>query len=94
MDGRKNNGGVRTGAGRPAKADEQKLIEKLTPLAPLAFKALQTALEENEGWAVKMFFEYSFGKPRQQMDITTGGQEVNINPITWVVTQNINESEQ
>ena len=29
MDNRKNNGGAREGAGRPKKADELKLIEKL-----------------------------------------------------------------
>ena len=29
MDKRKNNGGNREGAGRPKKADELKLIEKL-----------------------------------------------------------------
>ena len=32
MDKRKNNGGVREGAGRPKKADELKLIEKLDNL--------------------------------------------------------------
>ena len=32
MDKRKNNGGKRDGAGRPKKADELKLIEKLDNL--------------------------------------------------------------
>ena len=32
MDKRKNNGGARNGAGRPKKADEAKLIEKLDNL--------------------------------------------------------------
>ena len=32
MDKRKNNGGAREGAGRPKKADELKLIEKLDNL--------------------------------------------------------------
>ena len=32
MDGRQKNGGIREGAGRPKKADEEKLIEKLDAL--------------------------------------------------------------
>jgi hypothetical protein len=37
-------GGARENAGRKSKAEEQSLIEKLTPLEPLAFAALQSAL--------------------------------------------------
>ena len=32
MDGRKSNGGVRKGAGRPKKVEEEKLIEKLNKI--------------------------------------------------------------
>jgi hypothetical protein len=78
MDGRKNNKGIKgNNGGRPSKAEEQKLIEKLTPLAPKAHAALEVALEENESWAVKMFFEYFYGKPKQQTDITTNGESLN-----------------
>ena len=38
----KERGGAREGAGRKSKAEEQSLIEKLTPLEPIAFEALQT----------------------------------------------------
>ena len=34
------HGGKRDGAGRKTKADELQLIEKLTPLEPLAYAAL------------------------------------------------------
>ena len=67
MDRRRFNGGSRPGAGRKPKADEQALIEKLRPLEPLAFSALQKALENGERWAVKMFFEYLYGRPTQMV---------------------------
>ena len=68
-DGRKNNRG-HPGSGRKPKADEQSLIEKLSPLAPLAFKALKNALEQETPWAVKMFMDYTYGKPKETRDIT------------------------
>ena len=74
-DGRKNNKGKKGNrGGRPSKAEEQKLIEKLTPLEPKAHQALKNAIAAEEQWAVKLFFEYMYGKPRQQHDVTTGGQ--------------------
>lgn len=75
MDGRKNNGGHSKG-GRKPKAEELKLIEKLSPLEPIAHEQLRKALSEGKDWAVKMFFEYMYGKPKQQTDITTGGEKL------------------
>ena len=76
----KNNGGAREGAGRKPKAEEQKLIEKLTPLAPKAYKALETSLKDGQGWAVKLFFEYMYGKPKQQIEQTTINLEKEVSP--------------
>ena len=66
-DKRKNNGGHSTKgfAGRKPKAEEQAIIEKLSPLEPLAFKALENSLEEEESWAVKLYFDYVYGKPKE-----------------------------
>jgi len=61
-------GGARDGAGRKSKAEEQSLIEKLTPLEPLAFEALTNALNDGKDWAVKLFFQYNFGMPKQTID--------------------------
>jgi len=61
-------GGVREGAGRKSKAEEQSLIEKLTPLEPIAFEALTNALNDGKDWAVKLFFQYNFGMPKQTID--------------------------
>jgi hypothetical protein len=67
-DRRKYNGGHKT-AGRKPKAEEQALIEKLTPLEPKAFKALSNALDNEQNWAVKLYFEYVYGKPRETKDL-------------------------
>ena len=69
MDGRKNNKGTKgNNGGRPSKVEEQKLIERLSPLQDSAYKALQNALKKEQGWAIKLFFEYMYGKPKQTID--------------------------
>jgi hypothetical protein len=74
-------GGKREKAGRKPKADEQELVEKLTPLADNAYSALQTGLENNEPWAVKLWFEYYYGKPKQSIDIKSDGEQINLPPF-------------
>jgi len=69
-------GGAREGSGRKSKAEEQNLIEKLSPLEDLAFTALTSAIKEGKDWAVKMYFEYMYGKPKQQTDITSMGEKI------------------
>lgn len=73
------HGGRRAGAGRKSKAEEQRLIERLTPLAPTAHRQLKAAIDAGEQWAIKLFFEYMYGKPmaRTQLDHTTGGEKLN-----------------
>lgn len=70
-DGRKNNRGTKGNkGGRPPKADEQKLIERLSPLADKAFKALENAIKEEQSWALKLWFEYMYGKPKEKIEVT------------------------
>jgi hypothetical protein len=69
MDKRKFNGGNKN-AGRKPKADEVALIEKLTPLEPLAFDALMKGLEKADFKYVQLFYNYYAGKPRETKDIT------------------------
>lgn len=76
MDKRKFNGGNKTNGGRKSKAEEQSLIEKLSPLEPKAFKAFNDALTDGKDWAVKLFFQYNFGMPKQTVDSNTN---LNIN---------------
>jgi len=85
MDKRKFNGGTKGNkGGRPSKAEEQQLIEKLSPLEPKALEQLKINVEAGERWAIELFFKYNYGMPKQQTDITTNGKEINISPIEWV----------
>tara|TARA_R100001143_G_scaffold49061_1_gene44072 strand:+ start:332 stop:598 length:267 start_codon:yes stop_codon:yes gene_type:complete len=87
MDKRTNNGGARQGAGRKGKAEEQKLIENLTPMNPMALESLEKGLENKEQWAVKLFFEYFYGKPQQKVDVTTNSESLNMPVINFVKTE-------
>ena len=64
------HGGKRPGAGRKSKSEEVELIEKLSPLEPLAFAALMKGLEEADFKYVQLFYNYYAGKPRETKDIT------------------------
>jgi len=66
----KERGGAREGAGRKSKAEEQSLIQKLTPLEDSAFNALTEAINEKKDWAVKLYFQYMFGMPKQVVSQT------------------------
>lgn len=66
----KNHGGARPGAGRKRKVEEQALIERLSPLDDTAYQALEKALKSGESWAVKLFFDYRYGKPVQRQEIS------------------------
>jgi len=64
----KAKGGAREGSGRKSKAEEQQLIEKLSPLEPTAHEKLKEAIEDGKEWAVKLFFDYMYGKPKQMIE--------------------------
>ena len=87
MDKRINNGGARKNAGRKSKATEQKLIENLTPMNQKALESLEQGLEKKEQWAVKLFFEYFYGKPQQRVDVTTNEESINMPLINFVETE-------
>lgn len=70
------NGGARPNAGRKSKAEEVKLIESLTPLAPKALEALKRGIESGDFPFVKLFYEYYAGKPTDKVDLTSNGQTV------------------
>jgi hypothetical protein len=71
MDGRRNNKGiVGNKGGRKPKSEEVALIEKLTPLEPLAFDALKEGLSKGDFKYVQLFYNYYAGKPRETKDIT------------------------
>lgn len=66
-------GGKREGAGRKSKSEEQNLIEKLGPTEPKALRELDKAVGEGKSWAIKLYMEYMYGKPRETKDINLSG---------------------
>ena len=81
------HGEKRAGAGRKAKSEEQKLIENLTPMNEKALKSLEQGIDKKEQWAVKLFFEYFYGKPQQRVDVTTNEESINMPLINFVKTE-------
>jgi hypothetical protein len=81
MDGRKNNKGTKGNkGGRPSKADEIKLIERLTPMADEAFKQLKKGVQSGDFKFIQLFLAYYAGKPKETKDITSNGESIS-NPI-------------
>tara|TARA_R100001244_G_scaffold112544_1_gene83276 strand:- start:853 stop:1119 length:267 start_codon:yes stop_codon:yes gene_type:complete len=80
MDGRKKNGGVRAGSGRPSKVDENKLIEKLDNLINNedVIKKLGELIMKGDGRALNLYFGYRYGKPKESVDINSS-EGFNIN---------------
>ena len=74
MDGRKNNGGHKT-AGRKSKSEEVQMIERLSPLEPKAFEALEKGIEEGNFKYVQMFYNYYAGKPKETKDISITSEQ-------------------
>ena len=49
-------------------------------------KSLESGIDKKEQWAVKLFFEYFYGKPQQRVDVTTNDDSINMPLITFVET--------
>lgn len=82
-DGRKNNGGARANAGRKPKADEEKLIQRLSQLDDIAFKALENGIKEGNYQYWNKFMEFRYGKPKERVDVTSNEQTINIPTIEF-----------
>jgi len=70
MDKRINNGGAREGAGRKPKAEEIKLVERLSPLEDDALNALSEGVKSGDIKWVTLYLNYYLGKPKETRDIT------------------------
>ena len=64
-----NRGGARENAGRKPKAEEIALIARLSPMDDLALKLLNDKLEDGDMAALKMFMEYRWSKPKQEVSV-------------------------
>ena len=83
MEGTKKNGGARKGAGRKSKAEELKLIEKLTPYEDVAINLLFKKIDAEDINALKMYFEYLYGKPKQQLQQEIKHRFPTVNMDDW-----------
>lgn len=72
------HGGKRNGAGRKPKADEQELIERLSPLDDAAFDALRQGVEKGEFPFVRMFMEYRYGKPKETVKVNSVNENIEV----------------
>jgi len=85
MDGRKNNSGtIGNKGGRPKKADELKLIEKLDNLIDNdeVIRTLGKQILKGDSRAMSLYFGYRYGKPKESVDITSSdGFNINFNDI-------------
>lgn len=74
VDGRKNNGGPRKGAGRPPKADEIKLAERIRNVISddeLLHGLAQIARDpkdKNRIKAIELLTGYLYGRPTQRVE--------------------------
>jgi len=88
-DKKSNRGGARKGAGRPTKADEQKLIERLDNIIEQdeVITKLKEMVMEGNFQAVKLYLEYRYGKPKESVDLTTNGENVGFSKINFLTKE-------
>ena len=82
------NGGARPGAGRKPKIQEIKVIEQMDAISvpEEIWNALLYKCQEGDTAAIKLWLSYRFGLPKQQIDVTTNGENI-APPIQWISKQ-------
>ena len=82
---KKQRGGPRPNSGRPPKILEVKLIETMDRICvpEKIWEALLYKCQEGDTAALKLWLSYRFGMPKQQIDITSNGENI-APPIQWI----------
>ena len=78
MDGRRNNKGTKGNkGGRPSKAEEMHLIEKLDKHIDNddAILILKKKMEEGDFKALQLYMNYYYGKPKETKDVTINAEQ-------------------
>lgn len=80
-----NRGGPRPNSGRPSKVQEIKLIESMDRIAvpEEIWGALLFKIKQGDVQAMKLWLSYRLGLPKQQIDVTTNGENI-APPIQWI----------
>ena len=86
-DGRKNNGGPRPNSGRPKKADEITMIQRMdATLAPdEVWQALADKVLKKDTQAIKCWLGYRYGQPKQSVQLDG---DLGITSITRKIVKN------
>ena len=65
--------GVKGRSGRKSMEIEQEMLQRLSVMTDDAYNILHKAIKEEKSWAVKMFFDRTYGKAKEQkeLEITT-----------------------
>ena len=61
-------GGPRPGSGRPKRKSEEELLERLSPLEPLWYEAMEANLRKKDMKAVELYTKYYFGEPVKRVE--------------------------
>ena len=73
--------------------DTEKLIEKLKPLEEKAFKALQDLIADGNFNAVKLWFEYMHGKPKERIQADVTHMNNDLSQLTYAELQKLIKSD-
>jgi len=83
-------GGFRENSGRKPRAVEQELIGKLSEYSEEVFNALHEAIKQKRQWAIRLWFERMYGKPKDYKEIDLRTTQLEIPTIVWKSTEQMN----
>jgi hypothetical protein len=77
MENKSRRGGKREGAGRPSKAEEMHLIERLDKHIDNdeAILLLKKKMDEGDFKALQLYMNYYYGKPKETKDVTINAEQ-------------------
>ena len=84
------HGGARPNAGRPKREVERDLVGRLSKYSDDAFEALHQAIKEKRPWALKLWFDRVYGKPKDYKEIELHSIQIETPVITWQKTNQDN----
>jgi hypothetical protein len=80
----KKRGGARPNSGRKRRMEEHEIIERLTPMADIAFKVLKEKVAAGDIKAIQIFMSYYIGLPTQKIENKIEG---NLNSVSVEVVK-------
>ena len=84
------HGGARPNAGRPKREVERDLVGRLSKYSDEVFEVLYEAIKEKKQWAVKLWFERVYGKPKDYKEIELHSIQIETPVINWQKTNQDN----